>query len=52
MKAFLVKYIDFPDVLIFIGLTLVGVGLFLCLSLGWALIGVGVVLLAIGFFGK
>jgi len=52
MKAFLFNYIEFPDVLIFIGLASLGGGLFLCFSLGWALVGVGAVLLAIGVFGR
>jgi len=44
--------ITFSDILILLGLVSVGSGLFLCFSLGWALVGVGAVLLAIGVFGR
>ena len=52
MKAFLVKYVDFPDIMIFSGLTSLGVGLFLCFSLGVSLVVVGAAIILIGFFGK
>jgi len=53
MKAFsFLKQIDFSDYLIFLGLCFLGAGLFLCFELGWALVGVGAILLLIGFFGR
>lgn len=44
--------LNISDVLIFIGLASIGVGLFLCFGMGYALVGVGALMLAIGFFGR
>jgi len=42
--------IDFADVLIFLGLSLLGVGLFLCFGLGVALAVDGVLLIGLGLW--
>jgi len=46
------KKIDATDIAQVLGISLVGYGLFLVFGLGWALIGVGIILLLIGFFGN
>lgn len=42
---------DTADVLIMLGLVLFGAGAYLQFGHGWALLGVGAILLAIGLFG-
>jgi len=44
--------IDISDLLILAGLSLLGTGLFFVFGLGWALIGSGVILILLGFFGS
>ena len=46
------KKIEASDVLQLLGLTSLGVGLFFVFGEGWALIGLGAILLLLGFFGK
>jgi len=45
-----VNRIDFPDVLTFLGLSLLGVGLFLCFGLGVALTVDGALLIGLGLW--
>jgi len=45
-----VNRIDFPDVLIFLGLSVLMVGLFLCFGLGVALAVDGVLLIGLGLW--
>ena len=51
MGAYL-KRIDLSDILILLGCILMGYGLFLVFGLGWSLIGSGLTLALIGFFGN
>lgn len=44
--------IEASDVLQLIGLSLLGTGLFFVFGLGWALVGSGVTLISLGFFGN
>lgn len=44
------KNIDKDDILIFLGLILLGVGLFFCSGLGIALTVIGILLFGMGFF--
>ena len=53
MKVFnFFKKIEVTDVLQFIGLSLLGSGLFCVFGVGWALIGAGAACTLLGFFGK
>lgn len=47
----LIKQIEISDVLQFLGLILLGIGLFLWISLGVSLSLVGFMLFLVGFFG-
>ena len=47
----MIKKIDFTDIMMFLGLAFIGVGLFLYFGLGIALTVDGVLLLLLGFFG-
>jgi len=51
MGAFL-KKIDLSDIFMLLGCILMGYGLFLVFGLGWSLIGSGLTLGSIGFFGS
>ena len=48
----LMKKIEATDIFQFIGLSMIGGGVYFCFGHGWALIASGVLLLAIGFFGQ
>ena len=52
MKALSFLKSNIKDILIFLGLVSMGTGLFICFGPGWAGVGVGAILLLIGFFGR
>ena len=52
MKALSFLKSNIKDILIFLGLASIGTGLFICFGPGWAAVGVGAILLLIGFFGR
>lgn len=44
--------IESSDIMQLIGLSLLGIGLFLVFGLGWSLIGSGIVFILFGYFGS